>query len=185
MTERNFHFCLNEILKWEGGNDDDPRDPGGRTSRGITQHEFNAYLDLAGRRRLDVWHASIDDIQDIYRISYWLPHCPGLAPGLDLMWFNIGVNCGTGEASRLFAKAGAREGTNAKAHDLIETITEELRAHYRALHHPYFQKGWLNRANDVEKVALTMVKGEGNELRSGNESNSPAGDVRPGVRSGP
>ena len=25
----------------EGGNDDDPRDPGGRTSRGITQNEWN------------------------------------------------------------------------------------------------------------------------------------------------
>ena len=39
-----FNACVQLVLQDEGGNDDDPDDPGGRTSRGIEQSEWDAWL---------------------------------------------------------------------------------------------------------------------------------------------
>ena len=39
----NFDACVALVLASEGFNDDDPRDPGGRTSRGVTQREYDIW----------------------------------------------------------------------------------------------------------------------------------------------
>jgi Glycosyl hydrolase 108 len=184
MTQINYHFCLNEILKWEGGNDDDPHDPGGRTSRGITQHEYDLWCDHHNQRRKDVWHASNEDVQAIYEAGYWLPKCPALADGLDLMYFNIGVNCGVKESETLFRRALSKE-RGTKVSPLIKVWADELRTFYRGLHHPYFQKGWINRADDVEKVALTMVKGESDGSVKGLENSGSGPGVSNRARGAP
>jgi len=49
--EANFAKALAWLRTSEGGNDDDPDDSGGRTSRGITQREYNAYCEMAGLAR--------------------------------------------------------------------------------------------------------------------------------------
>ncbi|WP_346656139.1 glycosyl hydrolase 108 family protein [Bradyrhizobium sp. dw_78] len=38
-----FAICLPFTLKQEGGNSDDPHDPGGRTHKGIIQREYDKY----------------------------------------------------------------------------------------------------------------------------------------------
>mgnify|MGYP003337036225 FL=1 len=50
-----------------------PRDPGGRTSRGITQTEWTAYVARHRAQQLpsDVWKAPDAAIDDIYRTRYW------------------------------------------------------------------------------------------------------------------
>lgn len=60
-----FQKCLAVTLKFEGGNDDDPRDPGGRTSRGILQREYDRYRDARGLPRGDVWRAA--DVDQFFR----------------------------------------------------------------------------------------------------------------------
>jgi len=42
------------VRVFERGNDDDPQDPGGRTSRGIIQREYDKYSDRKGLPRRDV-----------------------------------------------------------------------------------------------------------------------------------
>ena len=39
-----FSKALPRILVYEGGKVDNPRDPGGRTNKGVTQATFNSYL---------------------------------------------------------------------------------------------------------------------------------------------
>ncbi len=50
-----FAKALPRILVYEGGQVDDPRDPGGRTNKGITQATFNVYLRAHGMQPEDVY----------------------------------------------------------------------------------------------------------------------------------
>ena len=52
-----FPACIPLTLAWEGGNDDDPNDPGGRTSRGIIQREWDVWRQTHAGLPSDVWQA--------------------------------------------------------------------------------------------------------------------------------
>lgn len=171
----NFPACLAEILRQEGGNDDDPHDPGGRTSRGITQREWDAYCKSTHRDQSDVWHAPASAVEDIYRTNYWDPYCGLLPAGLDLLFFDMSVNQGLHEAVIL-----SQRGLGVTADGHIGAVTKEavqalvtLQAHqevitrvtaarikfYKSLRTwKYFGRGWMNRVNEIEGMALNMVK---------------------------
>lgn len=167
----NFQNSLRVVLRDEGGNDDDPDDPGGRTSRGIEQAEYNAFRKLSGLPTADVWKADDSEIMEIYRDSYWNPYCDGFPLGTDFLYFDCAVNAGPHEATLLLQRAVGVDddghiGVITKAavdaanrDDLIRKFSDEKRAFYRALHKAKYIKGWLNRCDDVEGVALAMVAG--------------------------
>lgn len=170
----NFSTALRLVLIDEGGNDDDPRDHGGRTSRGITQSNYDSWCDLNNKPKGDVWKATDQEISDIYRSQYWEPYCPSLPTGIDYLFFDISVNCGRTQAVRQFQKAlgvkvdgmlgnSTRSALISQATldtpSLIKRISDQRRAFYRALKQfPIFGKGWLNRVNHAEKSALAMAK---------------------------
>jgi lysozyme family protein len=174
-VDTNWDVCLKAILKWEGGNDDDPHDPGGRTSRGIIQREYDAYRQHKGLKVRDVWKATNDEVNDIYKISYWLPHCPNLPDGVDLVYFNMAVNSGPIQGAKILQRV---LGVNADGHigivtmnairlksvtadtlSLIDKYSEQTRAFYRSLKgFKYYGKGWLNRTNDIDVIAKKLVK---------------------------
>ena len=83
MTAANFQKCLQLILASEGGNVDDPDDPGGRTSRGVTQREYDAYRHAHPGLPEDVWFAPQSAVADIYDMSYWQPWGPRFPGGVD------------------------------------------------------------------------------------------------------
>ena len=60
-----------KVIAWvglsEGGFVDDPRDPGGRTNRGITQSTYNAWLKSQGRPAKDVRHITKAEAETILR----------------------------------------------------------------------------------------------------------------------
>src|SRR5258705_8638798 len=68
---KNFDACLKPLLEHEGGNDDDPQDPGGRTSRGIIQSEYDRYRARKGKPKRDVWTADDAEVDEIYQTEYW------------------------------------------------------------------------------------------------------------------
>jgi lysozyme family protein len=76
------------------GNGDDPADSGGRTSRGITQREYDAYCRMAGLAHTDVYKAPNGIVDDIYHRSYWMPYGPVMPPGVDYMLFDDSVLSG-------------------------------------------------------------------------------------------
>ncbi len=166
-----------QALKWvrqdEGGNDDDPSDHGGRTSRGITQREYDYWRHAQGLPMHDVWRATDGEIDHIYHDKYWLPYGPILPPGADYLWYDANVNSGQHRANVLLQQAlGVSPdgqigpitlGALAKVDPsrLIERFTAIHVAFFNAIsHHPgqrKFLQGWLNRAHHVEQRAVTLI----------------------------
>jgi len=165
-----FDACLPWILRMEGGNDDDPHDHGGRTSRGVIQREYDAYRIAKGEPTRDVWTASDAEIADIYEHKYWLPFCPTMAAGVDLIYFDVAVNAGPGQAAKQLQRALGVKADGAigpitlaalhasKPADLIKSFSEARRSFYQALaQFPRYGRGWLSRVNQIEVAALKMV----------------------------
>jgi hypothetical protein len=165
-----FAACLPWILKMEGGNDDDPYDHGGRTSRGVIQREYDRYRAEKGLPTRDVWSASDSEIADIYEHKYWLPIAPTLPAGVDLMYFDTGVNAGPGQGAKQLQRAlgVAPDGAigpatlsavrSADAAQLIKAFADQRRSFYRSLpQYPRYGRGWLSRVDQIEAAALEMV----------------------------
>lgn len=173
MSLTNWQASLGIILKEEGGNDDDPRDPGGRTSRGIIQREWDVFRANNPGRPADVWKASDDDVATIYHLQYWEPYCDKLPSGVDLVFFNASVNSGLKQATKELQRGLGNikdDGMmgmltfNAVAactdiSGLIQRMCEKRRDFYKALStFPTFGKGWLARTDRIEQAAISMVR---------------------------
>jgi len=171
--EANWNYCLKAILLEEGGNDDDPHDPGGRTSRGIIQREYTAYRKRKGLPTQDVWKATDKEIDEIYEISYWNPWCPKLPSGVDLIYYNMCVNTGAAQATKLLQRClhvnddghigivtmAAIESIHPDdIKTLIHLFSERCLTFYRSLKGAkYYIKGWTSRTRTIEKKALALL----------------------------
>lgn len=171
MAAGSFPQALKFVLVDEGGNDDDPADHGGRTSRGITQREYDAWNRLHNSPSGDVWRASDETIAAIYHQQYWLPYSDGMQPGLDYLFFDMNVNAGLGGATRQWQRA---LGVSVDGHfgvvtaaatkdingvpEFIEKVSDVRRAFYRGLHQQRFLRGWLNRVQHAHDNALKFVE---------------------------
>lgn len=166
----NFGACLPWILKMEGGNDDDPNDHGGRTSRGVIQREYDAYRRQLGEATRDVWTASDAEIADIYEHKYWLPISPTLPAGADLVYFDVCVNAGPGQAAKQLQRAlgvtvdgaiGPATMAAVAAADpaaLVKSFSNVRTMFYRGLaQFPRYGRGWLSRVGQIEVAALKMA----------------------------
>lgn len=165
----NFAKSLAFVLKDEGGNDDDPSDHGGRTSRGITQREYDARCAEKGLPQGDVWAAPQSEIESIYHEEYWYPYCDDFPTGVDYLYFDMAVNAGPHRAAVLLQRAlgvvdDGRIGpvtrsavAEADPERLIDQYTQAKRAFYLSLHQPRFTRGWLNRCDNVQANARTMI----------------------------
>ncbi len=101
MAKDGFARAYARVRAYEGGNVDDPRDPGGRTSRGVTQRVYTAWLRRQGLPNADVWTATDAQIQAIYRALYWdKAACDELPAGVDFVVFDGAVNSGVGQSVR-------------------------------------------------------------------------------------
>jgi lysozyme family protein len=154
----------------EGGNDDDPLDSGGRTSRGIIQREYNAWRQMHGEAPKDVWTASEAEIEEIYRTQYWAPYGDLLPRAVDYQFFDMNVNHGLGNAVKILQRSlgvipdghigvvtmAALQKANTKI--LISLVTRERAQFYRSLGKFWrFGKGWIARDLQVEKNALQLL----------------------------
>jgi lysozyme family protein len=176
----NFKHAYQLVRVSEGGNDDDPDDPGGRTSRGITQREYDAYRVIKNKEGVmlpgDVWEAPDWAVENIYLISYWQPHCDHdhFPHGVDYSYFDMRVNHGGRWATRLLQRAlkipddGSIGIVTRTA--LMEADPRELLAEIKAVRQRYYQKlywykkygkGWTRRNEFVYRRALAMLEKAG------------------------
>jgi lysozyme family protein len=151
--------------------DDDPDDTGGRTGCGILQREYDAWRRSEGLGTQDVWRIGDAEIQTIYHLQYWeAVQGDRLPPGVDLMVFDLAVNCGVGTAIRclqraLGVKADGHLGqvtldaaSSALAIDLIEELRQRRAAYHRQCKTFWKHgKGWLARTDRVAAQATRMV----------------------------
>jgi lysozyme family protein len=164
-----FDDCIPVTLRYEGGNDNDPRDPGGRTSRGITQREWSAYTRAHSEfaRFTDVWTAPQRAIIDIYRTQYWDSVCGSDWPkGCDLVVFDAGVNSGIGK-SAVWARSALGQGSGtfvflaaicsklSNKAGFIERASARRLAFLEGLRTwKFFGGGWRSRVAGTEAIAL-------------------------------
>ncbi len=151
----NFYKALPLLLEHEGGNDDDPRDPGGRTSRGILQSEWNEWRLTHPGLPSDVWQAPQSQVEAIYKEKYWdALDCDSLPPGVDYCLFDYGVNSGIGRARRVQKQfSGVTNPTK-----LINVICDERLNYLQGLDTwSTFRKGWTQRVKDVRATSLAMA----------------------------
>jgi lysozyme family protein len=163
----NFQTCLNFVLQDEGGNSDDPNDPGGRTSRGITQMTYDTWCSANGVAVGDVWLASDTNIAQIYWDNYWLPNCDPLPKGEDYLLFDMKVNMGARQAiillqralgvaaDGIFGRLTLTAGMDANIVTLLPALTAQKVAFYKELVLEYptdskYYQGWLNRVQKVQ-----------------------------------
>jgi lysozyme family protein len=171
------------VRQSEGGNDDDPSDSGGRTSRGITQSEYDAWCKLNKSPSGDVWKASEPTIQAIYHNQYWQPYCDSLPAGIDYEFFDMSVNMGQREATVILQRtvgvasdghfgvatmAAVRAQVNLKA--FLDKLSTQRNAFYVELvrEHPKdtkFLRGWQNRDNAAELNAQRIATAQQNALK--------------------
>jgi uncharacterized protein (TIGR02594 family) len=170
-ASQRFADCLALVLHDEGGNDDDPRDPGGRTSRGIEQREWDVWRHTHSGLPADVWQAPQDQIIAIYHESYWNPlNCDALPAGVDYVLFDYGVLSGIPRSAKILqgfvgtdvdGEIGPKTiaaTTQADAPTLIKRISDERLAFMHGLDAwPTFGKGWTARVQRVRDAALAMV----------------------------
>lgn len=166
-----FKVCLARVLKHEGGNDDDPRDPGGRTSRGITAARWAEWRQTHPGLPTDVWQAPQAEVEAIYKEKYWdVLWCDQLPPGVDYAVFDFGVNSGPARSAK-FLQALVETDQDGEVGPL--TVAATLAADPQQLINDFcddrmtflqglgtwgtFGRGWTNRVNDVRRDALADV----------------------------
>jgi lysozyme family protein len=172
--EANYPECYKAVRLFEGGNDDDPQDPGGRTSRGIIQREWDQYRKTHPGRPADVWQADEADIAAIYKGDYWdVQRCGTLASGVDESIFDYGVNSGIGRSQKvlrrclhmpddapradLLARLAQLSADQFKT--LIAAINDERLAFLKQLRTwPRFGGGWGKRVSTVKAISLHLAE---------------------------
>ena len=178
MAAGNFDKSLARVLVYEGGNDDDPRDPGGRTSRGILQREYDRWLKVSGKWAViadhDVWKASGADIRSIYKTNYWdRARCEELPAGVDFTIFDGAVNSGLAQCAKwaqreVGAKVDGDFGPATllalqSANDNDQLIAGILRRRLAMLQGlktwKYYGKGWSARVANVLKIGQAWATG--------------------------
>jgi uncharacterized protein (TIGR02594 family) len=171
LPSKDFTDCVALVLQYEGGNDDDPRDPGGRTSRGILQREWDVWRQTHPGLPSDVWQAPQDQIIAIYDEKYWEPLCcDSLPAGVDLAVFDYGVNSGIGRSAKVLqgfvgtdvdGEIGPKTITataQVNASSLINRICDERLTFLQGLGTwQTFGRGWTNRVQGVRHTALGLV----------------------------
>ncbi|BEV44429.1 glycoside hydrolase family 108 protein [Afipia carboxidovorans] len=175
MVAATYPAAYRRLRTYEGGNDDDPQDPGGRTSRGIIQRVYDGYRANKGLPKRDVWLADEAEVAEIYRRQYWdAVRGDQLPAGVDMFVFDGAVNSGPKQSIKwlqrglggIVADGVIGEATMAALranHDndlLIGNMADQRMAFLRALKtFPRFGRGWTRRVNNVCAAAQALATG--------------------------
>lgn len=166
--KESFDAALKQVLKYEGGKVDDPRDPGGRTAYGVTQDTYNAWRKKQGLGVQDVFSISQADVAAIYRQEYW-DRIKGddLPVGVDFAVFDFAVNSGVVRAAKtLQSVVGVAQDGQIGPATIQATkayvgmaVTNKRLAFMQSLSiWSTFGKGWSARIADVKAQILALVK---------------------------
>lgn len=166
--KENYALALKQVLKYEGGRVDNPKDPGGRTAFGITQDTYNAWLKKQNLPLNDVFNISKDAVAAIYRQEYWDKiRGDDLPSGIDMAVMDYAVNSGVSRAAKtLQGVVGvAQDGqigpqTIQAAKDYVAmAVTNKRLAFMQSLSiWSTFGKGWSARIADVKNQILALTK---------------------------
>lgn len=169
-----YQMGLTHVLSWEGGEVNDPRDPGGHTNFGITQKALDRArwkYPEAGLPK-SVSDLEQEHVQFIYRKQYWdVCRCSELPAAVAVQVFDAAVNQGPEDAALFLQKAAGAKAdgkigpltiaaaNNCDPHKLAREFAA-YRAHdYSLLDHldDIYGLGWMRRLFACYDLALRLV----------------------------
>lgn len=172
--DTNFARAMKIELTYEGGKDDDPKDPGGRTNQGITQRVYTAWRLQNKLGARDVFLMENNERDAIYKNNYFDKVRFGeLPPGVDVVVVDGAINSGVSQSIKWVQRALniSADGVlgditmqriqDHPDHDqLIKGILDRRRAFLKALStFSHFGKGWLSRVDSLQKTGQAWAMG--------------------------
>ncbi len=174
MAANNFQPCLDIILPLEGGLVNDPLDPGGLTSHGITlatlQHFYGANKIATPQDVRDLTPATV---APIYFVFWRAVHAELLPLGIDLAVFDWGINSGPANGVKglqgvlgvsqdgLCGPQTLTAALAANPAELIQKICAARLVFDETETNPAERaqdiRGWTNRINKIEAAAKAML----------------------------
>jgi len=166
--KENYAQALKQVLKYEGGKVDDPRDPGGRTAFGVTQNTYNAWRKKQNLPIVDVFTISQNEVAAIYRQEYWdRIRGDDLPAGVDFAVFDFAVNSGVSKAAKtLQSVVGVTQDgvigpatIQAAKNYVAMAVTNKRLSFMQSLSiWSTFGRGWSARIADVKNQILALTK---------------------------
>lgn len=156
-----FEEAVAMVLRYEGGETNDPQDPGKRTKYGISS-KTHPGVDLDTLTR--------EGAMEIYRTEYWdTCQCDALPGQVAIILFDSAVNQGVPTAIRLLQRevqvtqdgvmgAQTLEAVRARIHDdLAARLTARRAVAYAQMPKSLFERfgfGWMVRTVDAYRTAV-------------------------------
>lgn len=150
----NFEKCLDETLPFEGGKSNHPKDPGGKTNKGVIQRTYDAFRKARGQAPKDVYLITDAEVQEIYRTGFWnMVEGDRLEAGVDLVTFDAAVNSGPARAKKwLLAAIG---GT---AVETVKRLCAKRLGFMQSLTiWSTFKNGWSRRVAHMEATGVAWA----------------------------
>ena len=168
MAAENYQKCLAQVLKYEGGYVDHPKDPGGPTNKGITQAVYDEWRKKSGLPVQSVRNIAQSEVEAIYRQEYWdLISGDSLPSGVDFAVFDYAVNSGVSRAAKtLQAVVGVTQDgqigpatIQAVKTYVAMSVTNKRLAFMQSLSiWSTFGKGWSARIDAVKNQIIALTK---------------------------
>lgn len=169
-----FKEALAPELVYEGGEVNNPKDPGGRTNRGVTQRVYNGWRDRNHLPPRDVYDISDNEVEGLFRYQYWDAIKGDQLPrGLGFVVFDGAVNSGVSQSVKWLQRAlgvkadgilgsvtllAAKSALDVDV--LIAKVLDRREIFLRALKtFKHFGKGWISRIQQVEKLGQAWATG--------------------------
>jgi lysozyme family protein len=165
--KENYAQALKQVLKYEGGYVDHPKDPGGPTNKGVTQAVYDSWRKANNLATQSVRNISDSEVGAIYKNLYWDRISGDLLPsGVDFAVFDYAVNSGVSRAAKtLQAVVGVTQDgvigpatIQATKTYVAMTVTNKRLAFMQSLSiWSTFGKGWAARIADVKAQIIALV----------------------------
>ena len=166
--KENYPQALKQVLKYEGGYVDHPKDPGGPTNKGVTQAVYDNWRKSQNLSIQSVRAIADSEVAAIYKNLYWDRISGDLLPsGVDFAVFDFAVNSGVSRAAKtLQAVVGVTQDgvigpatIQATKTYVAMTVTNKRLAFMQSLSiWSTFGKGWSARIADVKAQIIALVK---------------------------
>ena len=166
--KENYAQALKQVLKYEGGYVDHPKDPGGPTNKGVTQAVYDSWRKSQNLPTQSVRAIADSEVAAIYKNLYW-DRISGdnLPAGVDFAVFDYAVNSGVSRAAKTLQSIVGVTQDGVIGPATIEatktyvamSITNRRLAFMQSLSiWSTFGKGWSARIADVKAQIIALVK---------------------------
>jgi lysozyme family protein len=166
--KENYPQALKQVLKYEGGYVDHPKDPGGPTNKGVTQAVYDNWRRSQKLPTQSVRAIADSEVAAIYKNLYWdRVSGDNLPDGVDFAVFDFAVNSGVSRAAKyLQAVVGVTQDgvvgpatIQATKTYVAMTVTNKRLAFMQSLSiWSTFGKGWSARIADVKAQIIAFVR---------------------------